>query len=233
MKAMIFAAGLGTRLRPLTNSRPKALIEVDGAPLLEHVVQRLLAAGVTEVLINLHHFPEQIKAFVEACKQFGIRVEFSEEPALLDTGGGLKQAAAFFDDGQPFLAHNVDILSDIDLKQMLRAHESNAALATLAVKPRQTSRYLVFDQAGLLCGWKSLSEEREIVARQPVDGTRDLGFCGIHALSPKIFDKMSESGAFSIIDTYLRLAGEGERIQAFRVDGAAWRDVGKLSQISR
>ncbi|MFQ5652878.1 MAG: NDP-sugar synthase [bacterium] len=231
MKAMVLAAGLGTRLRPVTNTRPKALVEVGGVPLLELVLTRLIAAGVTEVILNLHHFPEQINAFLQQKDHFGIRIEFSHEETLLDTGGGLKNAGDFFDDNQPFILHNVDVISDIDLRKMVRAHESESRLATLAVNKRRSSRYLIFDARGLLCGWKSVSQNKEINAREPHGTTEALGFCGIHVLSPAIFSRLTEEGTFSIINSYLRLAGEGEVIKAFRVDEVPWRDVGKLSEL--
>lgn len=224
---MILAAGLGTRLRPITGSRPKALIEYNGAPLLQHVLDRLISFGVTEVIINLHHFPQQIVEFLKSKNDFGIHIEFSRETILLDTGGGLKQAAWFFDDGQPFILHNVDIISDIDLKKMIAAHRAGAYLATLAVNQRQTSRYFLFDENDQLCGWKSFKDERTIMTRQPSGQLYELAFCGIHVISPSIFEKLTEEGAFSIVDSYLRLAGEGEIIRAFRVDGCQWLDAGK------
>ncbi|BET65282.1 nucleotidyltransferase family protein [Opitutales bacterium ASA1] len=229
MKAMLLAAGMGTRLRPLTDTRPKALVEIDGEPLLAIALRRLAQAGVREVVINLHHFGEQIEAWVAEHGAFGIRVAFSRETELLDTGGGLKQAAWFFDDGKPFLVHNVDVLSDIDLAEMVRSHEASGALATLAAMPRPTARPLLFDEAGRLCGRVHASGERLVV---PVDAplTR-LGFCGIHVLSPEVFEHLHEVGRFSIVDAYLRLAVAGQRIRAFRVDGARWRDAGRPADL--
>lgn len=232
MKAMIFAAGLGTRLRPITDNKPKALVEYKGRPLLDLVMDRLLAAGASEVIINLHHFPEQIRKFVAARNHYGIRVEFSPEEKLLDTGGGLKQAAPFFDDGQPFLLHNVDIVSNIDLQAMLAAHRERDALATLAAKQRPTSRYLLFDEHDLLCGWRSLVEGRIVHAREPKGSVRELGFCGIHVISPHIFDLLSEEGAFPIIEAYLRLAADGQQLRLFSADNCEWRDIGKLAELS-
>lgn len=230
MKAMILAAGLGTRLHPLTKVRPKALVEVRGVPLLEIVLKRLLEVGVSEIIVNLHHFPEQIIQFLQRKNYFGIHIEFSQESQLLDTGGGLKKAASFFDDGKPFFLHNVDVISDINLLDMYRYHETHGNLATLAVKSRPASRYLIFDQQGLLCGWQSPSENKQLVTRQPAGSTSALGFCGIHVISPVIFTKMEEQGAFSIIDCYLRLAGQGELIRAFRVDDYCWEDVGSYEK---
>ena len=227
MKAMVFAAGRGMRLRPLTDMRPKALVEVAGQTLLERVLRRLVAIGVTEVIVNLHHLGEQIPPFLEKHDRFGLRrVAYSPEPVLLDTGGGLKQAAWFFDDGQPFLAHNVDVLSDIDLGALLHSHRQSQALVTLAVKSRPTARPLFFDADGQLVGRRTPGKGDELV-RVPHGEAVPLGFCGIHAISPEIFGQMSETGAFPITDCYLRLAGAGAAILAYRVDGAKWRDCGR------
>jgi len=231
MKAMIFAAGLGTRLRPLTNKKPKALIEYKGKPLLEIVIKKLIQNNVDEIIINVHHFPEQIIDFVEDNDEFNIDIEFSEEPQLLDTGGGLKQAAWFFDDEQPFIVYNVDIISNLDLNAMITAHNENSCLATLAVNDRQTSRYFIFDEENKLCGWKSLKDNQIIMACQPHGKTRDLAFCGVHILSPEILHKLTEEGVFSIVESYLRLAGEGEILKSFHIGDATWRDVGKPDQL--
>ena len=227
MKAMVFAAGCGTRLRPMTDTRPKALVEVAGGTLLEQVLGRLVGAGVTEVIVNLHHLGGQIPPFLEKHNHFGLqRVAYSQEPVLLDTGGGLKQAAWFFDDGNPFFVHNVDVLSDIDLGALVRAHRRSGALATLAVMVRPTSRPLYFDADGRLSGRRTPDQGDDFV-RIPHGALTALGFGGIHAVSPAIFDKLAESGSFSITDAYLHLAGAGEVIQAHRVDGAKWRDCGR------
>ncbi|MFQ5675538.1 MAG: NDP-sugar synthase, partial [bacterium] len=204
---------------------------VDGVPLLELVLRRLIAAGVSEVIINLHHFPEQVEDFVARRNRFGIHIEFSHEEVLLDTGGGLQKAAWFFDDGRPFFVHNVDIVSDIDLKKMYDFHLARNSLATLAVNRRETQRFLVFDQDLLLCGWKSLRVNKEAMSRKPSGTAHHLGFCGIQVISPAFLKKMTEEGVFSIITSYVRLAGEGEKIIAFRTDESSWRDVGKLDEL--
>ena len=150
MKAMIFAAGLGTRLYPITQSTPKALIKVKNIPLIEIVIRRLMMFGYNEIIINIHHHADQIEQFVQSKNDFGIRIAFSDErDKLLDTGGGLKKASWFFDDGKPFLVHNVDVISDIDLGQLMERHIASKALATLAVKTRPSSRYLLFNQPKL------------------------------------------------------------------------------------
>jgi NDP-sugar pyrophosphorylase family protein len=227
MKAMVFAAGRGTRLRPLTDTRPKALVEVAGVTLLEHTLRRLAAAGVTEAIINLHHFGEQIPAFLRRNGGFGLRrIEYSEEPELLDTGGGLKAAAWFFNDGHPFLVHNVDVLSTIDLGALAETHTRSGALATLAVLARPTSRPLYFDSDDRLVGRRSATAGDSFV-RAAKGEVSALGFCGIQMVSPALFERMSETGAFPIVATYMRLAGEGAAINCYRAVGALWRDCGR------
>ena len=231
MKAMILAAGLGTRLRPLTDSRPKALVEIAGRTLLEITVERLRSSGVGEIIVNVHHFADQVVDYLRARQNFGMRIEVSREETLLDTGGGLKQAAWFFLEGssrasEPFLLHNVDVISSIDLQEMVRAHRQSGALSTLAVQERKSSRYLVFDKGVELCGRRFVEEDRTEQAR-PAAHPQDLAFAGIHVISPKLLSMLTEDGAFSIIDAYLRLAAAGERIVAFRADGAYWKDLGR------
>jgi NDP-sugar pyrophosphorylase family protein len=225
MKAMVLAAGLGTRLRPLTNDRPKALVEVGGRTMLEIVLQRLRSFGVHEVIVNVHHYADMMVEYLRAHGNFGMRVEVSREEELLDTGGGIKKAAWFFLEGgsdEPFLVHNVDVLSTIDLGRLLRAHQERGALATLAVQERVTSRYLLFDPEGLLCGRRGATDE---IVRE-CGGALALAFSGVHVISPELLRRMTEAGAFTIIATYLRLAREGELIAAFRADEYRWRDLG-------
>lgn len=228
---MVLAAGIGSRLRPLTDACPKALIEVGGVAMLELVVRRLIAAGTSEIIVNVFHFPELIADFLKSKNNFGIRVELSRETALLDTGGGLLKAAPFFDDGKPFLVHNVDVLSEVDLGRLHKTHLESGALATLSVRSRPSGRYLLFDGQGRLCGREAKGGER-IWARAPVDNAQRLAFDGIHVISPEIFPKMTESGVFSIIAAYPKLAGEGETIAAFRADDYYWKDIGGLSGLS-
>jgi NDP-sugar pyrophosphorylase family protein len=236
MKAMILAAGLGTRLRPLTDDRPKALITVGGRTMLEIAIRRLLASGVTEVIVNAHHFADQIEDFLNGREAFGMRVEISRESDLLDTGGGLKHAAWFFLESGPerdasFVVHNVDVISSIDLARMVRNHSDSSALATLAVAARDSSRQLVFDENGDLCGRRA-GRDAQMELVRPAHETHLLAFSGIHVISPRIFSLMHESGAFSVIDAYLRLAAEGEKIAAFRADEYYWRDLGKPESIA-
>jgi NDP-sugar pyrophosphorylase family protein len=225
LKAMVLAAGLGTRLRPLTSDRPKALVEVGGRPMLAIVLARLRAAGVTEAIVNVHHFADQIVDYLQA-NNFEMRIEISREEAVLETGGGLKQAAWFFLDGRsdaPFLVHNVDVISTVDLAAMLQFHSANRALATLAVQSRESSRGLLFDREGRLSGRRN-NQVDEIV--RPSGQLQARAFTGIHALSTGIFDCLTEEGAFPIISAYLRLAPR-EKILAFEAGGAYWRDLGR------
>jgi mannose-1-phosphate guanylyltransferase len=231
MKAMILAAGLGTRLGPLTNDRPKALVTVAGRALLEIVLTRLRNFGVREVIVNVHHFAEMVVDYLKANDNFGMRIEISREDVLLDTGGGLKKAAWFFlEDSvtaqEPFLLHNVDVISTINLDRMVKFHSEEKALATLAVQERKTTRALLFDKQGQLCG-RSLGRDGNAEWARPSDDAQGLAFSGIHILSPRIFEALTEDGPFSIIDAYMRLAAQGRTIVGFRADGAYWRDLGR------
>jgi NDP-sugar pyrophosphorylase family protein len=231
MKAMILAAGLGTRLRPLTDDRPKALVEVAGRTLLEITLERLRAFEFREVIINVHHFADKVINYLQANDNFGMRIEISREETLLDTGGGLKKAAYFLlEDSEalnaPFILHNVDVISTIDLRQMIRSHLDDQALATLAVQDRATSRYLLFDEQLQLCGRRTAPDRTDEIVR-PSEKLQPLAFSGIHVISPRLLNMISEEGAFSIIATYLRLAAQGEKIHAFRADEYEWRDLGR------
>lgn len=234
MKAMVLAAGLGTRLRPLTDDRPKALVEVGGRTMLEITLTRLHEFGVRDVIINVHHFADMVVEFLKSKNNFGMHIEISrEDDRLLDTGGGLNQAAPFFlkDSGdEPFILHNVDIISAIDLHRMAQSHTESQALATLAVQDRESSRYLLFDDALRLCG-RQIGRDATADVVRPAARLNALAFCGIHIISPRMLSMITEHGVFSIIDAYLRLAGKGEAIQAFRADGCYWRDLGKPEQI--
>ena len=229
MKAMVLAAGLGTRLRPLTDTRPKALVEVGGRTLLEITLARLRKAGVTDAIVNVHHHAEQVIAYIKS-RDFGMRVEVSREDVLLDTGGGLKKAGWFFDDPEPFLLHNVDVISAIDLRRMVGFHNERRALATLAVQQRETSRQLLFDELQL-CGRRVRGRDDELV--RPCERPVALAFSGIHVISPRLLKLWQEDGVFSIIDTYVRLARAGEPIAALPADGAYWRDLGTLESLQQ
>jgi NDP-sugar pyrophosphorylase family protein len=235
---MVLAAGLGTRLRPLTNDRPKALVEVGGRTLLEITLRRLASFGIREVIVNVHHFADMVVEYLKHNGNFGMQVEISREDVLLDTGGGLKKAAWFFlesRDNQPFLLHNVDVISTIDLQRVLRTHQRSGALATLAVQDRETSRYLLFDQDNQLCG-RRVGRDGAVEMVRPAHTLQALAFSGIHVISPRLLEMMTEDGVFSIITTYLRLAGEGKVISSLRTDEYYWRDLGKpvnIEQVER
>jgi NDP-sugar pyrophosphorylase family protein len=235
MKAMILAAGLGTRLRPLTDERPKALVEIAGRTLLEITLSRLKEFGIHDVIINVHHFADKVIDYLKTNQNFGMQIEISREDVLLDTGGGLKKAGWFFqNDAEPFILHNVDVISSIDFECMLQFHKERQALATLAVQERKSSRYLLFNQELQLCGRK-IGENKQLcgVATSGCGELQPLAFSGIHVISPCLLPLMKEEGIFPIIDSYLRLAGEGEKILAFRADRYYWRDVGKLESVAQ
>jgi NDP-sugar pyrophosphorylase family protein len=233
MRAMVLAAGLGTRLRPLTDDRPKALVEINRRSLLEIVLSRLRRFGITEVIVNVHHFADLVVEHLRAHDNFGMRIEVSREEELLDTGGGLKKASHFFLErpDEPFLVHNVDVLSAIDLHRMVEFHREREALATLALQHRATSRSLLFDQQGQLCGRSSRGAKAEI-ARE-ASSLSEWAFCGVHVLSPRIFAEVGEDGAFPIVPVYLRLASQGGRILGFNADEYYWRDLGKPESIEQ
>ncbi|HTC66359.1 MAG TPA: nucleotidyltransferase family protein [Candidatus Acidoferrum sp.] len=237
MKAMVLAAGLGTRLRPVTDERPKALVEVGGRTLLEITLARLRAFGIRDVIVNVHHFADKVVAFLKKRENFGMHIEVSREDVLLDTGGGLKKAGWWFflehsDPKEPFLLHNVDVVSTIDLARMVQFHRDHEALATLAVQQRETSRYLLFDEQFQLCGRRvGRGGNPQIVRGAPK--MEALAFSGIHVISPRLLTLMTEEGVFSIVDSYLRLAGGGEKIMAFRADDYYWRDLGKPADLQQ
>lgn len=229
MKAMIFAAGLGTRLGPLTNSMPKALVEVNGKAMLEHVVEYLKSFGIRDVIINIHHFGNLIKEFITQKQQFGINIEISDESdELLDTGGGLLKAAHFFNDGRPFVAHNVDVLSKTDLNKVIEHHKQSAALATLVVKKRNTARYFLCDESGSICGWRNTKTGEEIIVK-PANPVSEFAFSGIQIVDPKIFAVNKLTGKFSLTKMYLDLAGKYP-IGTYKDDGL-WFDLGKPENI--
>ncbi len=230
MKALIFAAGLGTRLKPLTDTMPKALVPIGGTPLLEHLILKMKAAGVDEIVVNVHHFADQIIDFLRAKENFGIRIHISDErDELLETGGGIRKAAQFFTTDEPILVHNVDILSNVDFAQFYAQHD-DGALATLLVSARKSSRYLCFDNEHRLAGWVNVANGavKSPYADFAADNYTKLAFAGIQVVSPRIFSLMEEwRGAFSIIDFYLALAAQ-ERIDGMEDNHLQLLDVGKI-----
>ena len=227
MKAMILAAGRGTRLQSITENTPKALVNVGGISLLERLIHKMKVQGVDSIIINVHHFADQIRSFLQEKDNFNISIEVSDESdELLETGGGILKAEALLEHGEPFIVHNVDILSDINLRILYQTHVQNDSLVTLAVKSRKTSRYLLFDDSIRMKGWENQQSGERIIPGKQESGLTPLAFSGIHVISPKIFPLITESGRFSIIDTYLRLCSE-HYIKGFQHDKGLWIDAGK------
>ncbi|MEI6884422.1 MAG: nucleotidyltransferase family protein [Bacteroidota bacterium] len=227
MKAMILAAGLGTRLKPITDTIPKALVEINGKTLLEHAFEHLKFYGISEVIVNVHHFPDQVISFLKKKKNFGCKVEISDErDLLLDTGGGFRKASWFFEGGGPFLIRNVDVLSNTDLDAMLAFHNKHKPLATLAVRNRETSRYLLFSEKQELIGWTNVSTKEKKLSRKNFRQMHPLAFSGIQILNPSVIPMLTEEGRFSLITMYLRLSRD-HRICAFTDNDSFWFDAGK------
>ena len=230
MKALLFAAGLGTRLRPLTQDRPKALVEVKGRPLLGHALHYLQQQGVREVVVNVHHFGDLVIQYLQHHAPEGLKVHLSDERGqLLETGGGLLKAAPLLQGTAPIVLYNVDVLTNLSLAALLKQHQTHQALATLAVRERSSSRYLLFDQDGRLSGWRHQGTGEERLVR-PAPPHQALAFSGIHIIAPDLLNLIPQRGVFSIIETYLSLAAT-HRIQAYPHDQDYWFDVGNLDKL--
>jgi len=228
---MIFAAGLGTRLKPFTDYHPKALAEVSGITLLELAVKKLITAGINDIIINVHHFPEQIIDFLQQKNNFGINIITSDESdQLLDTGGGLKKASWFFNDNKPFIAYNVDVFSDIDLGLLYHTHIQSNAVATLAIRHRDTARYFLFNENNHLCGWKNIKSGEQKISKGNPENLSPLAFSGIQILHPTIFHLITEEGKFSMTDVYIRLATY-HNITGFIHDSGIWMDLGRTENL--
>lgn len=233
MKAMILAAGLGTRLKPFTGNHPKALVEVNGKTLLQRNIEYLAKFGIKDIIINVHHFPEQIKKILKKNNGFGSNITISDESdQLLDTGGGLKKASWFFNDSdEPFVVMNVDVLTDMNLKAMIDEHNKLQPVATLAVTTRHTSRYFLFDEMPNLCGWKNEKTGEQKMSREAIK-YYSKAFSGIHVISPKIFSLIKMEGKFSMVDVYLEIA-KTHAITAFDHSNTKFIDVGKPESIAK
>lgn len=236
MKAMIFAAGIGSRLKPLTDEMPKALVPLNGKPMLEHVILKLKAAGINQVIINIHHFGQKIIDFLAANDNFGMNIQISDErDYLLDTGGAIKKAMPFLQGNEPFLVHNVDIISNVDIQEFYQHHLANNPLATLLVSKRDTARYLLFDKQSKLCGWRNrdTGEVKSFFPDfDPLQYT-EYAFAGVHILSPDIFEWMDEwTGKFSIINFYLSICAK-TNIQAYPSHDLTLFDAGKPDTIAK
>lgn len=223
-KAFVLAAGVGSRLRPLTDVIPKALLDFRGKRMLEHVVESLVDQGFTEIMVNVHHHPDQMKAFIDKMHFQGVSISISDESdELKDTGGALVKARDFLDGEDAFLVHNVDIYTNLDLQEFYRYHKLAGGIATLAVKDRQTSRNLLLDDEGRLCGWRNNQTGEKIIVRNTEDLTA-RAFSGIHILEPEIFTFLETSGPFSMTDAYLSLA-EHQRIMTYDHSSDEWIDM--------
>ena len=225
MKAMILAAGLGTRLKPFTDSHPKALYVAEGKTLLEHAITHLRSAGVEDIILNVHHFADQIIEFIHLHNNFGLKISVSDETGeLLETGGGVKKAAWFFENCDGAIIRNVDILSDLDIAGMAKHYMNSGALATLAVRNRETSRYFLFNEQMHLCGWENKKTGEQRWSRK-TEHCKAFAFSGIQILNPLIFPMITEEGKFSLTDLYLRLA-KTNTITGYPETGHLWRDIG-------
>jgi len=232
MKAMILAAGLGTRLKPFTDSNPKALAEVNNKTLLEHNIRYLQRFGIYDVIINVHHFADKIEDALFEHGGFGSNVAISDErDQVLETGGGLKKAASFFQDEDAFVLMNVDVLTNLDLAKMIAAHEQGDRIATLAVMKRESSRMLLFDTDMTLSGWKNNTTNQEKISR-PVSPLYPFAFSGIQILSQAVLNNISFEGKFSLIDLYLDLAKK-HTIKGYDHTGNIFIDVGKPESIDK
>jgi len=231
MKAMIFAAGLGTRLKPFTDHHPKALAEVNGKTLLEHAIRYLQKAGIEDVIVNVHHFADQIEKAIEENNGFGSWVTISDERnVVLETGGGLKKASWYFEDEEDFVIMNVDVLTNLDLGKMIEAHQQSDAFATLAVMQRDSSRQLLFDEHMLLSGWTNTKTGEQKISREVIS-MKPFAFSGIQVLSKEIRN-MPFEGKFSIIDVYLHFS-KTQMIKGYDHTGNIFIDVGKPESLEK
>ncbi len=229
---MILAAGLGTRLQPYTFSKPKALVPVNGIPILEIIIRRLKKYGISEIVINVHHFADQIKEFLAFHNNFDISIQISDETSqLLETGGGLVKAGNFFRDGKPFLVHNVDVLTDFNINDLFEYHLKNRPLATLAVKDRITSRSLLINKELQLCGWRNNQTGETKIARKTTEKLIPIAFSCVYVLDPEIFTLITETGKFSIMDSFLRLASEND-ILTWPHPQNFWYDLGRTENLA-
>jgi NDP-sugar pyrophosphorylase family protein len=231
LKALILAAGLGTRLMPLTAHIPKALVKVNGMTLLEIAIRRLASQGFNEIIVNVHHHADMVINYLEMSRFGNLQISISDETdQLLDTGGAILKAKWFLNGAEPFLVHNVDVISDLSLKSLLNDHMERNAMATLSVMDRATKRYFLFDDGLRLRGWTDTSTGEIRMAGVSDHSLRKLAFSGIHMISPEIYTLIEEQGRFSVIDTYLKLAAD-HAIYGFLQPGLTWFDLGKPDQV--
>lgn len=230
MNAMILAAGLGTRLKPLTDTKPKALVEVAGKPMLHWVAEKLVNNGFEKIVINVHHHASMIK---EAVKKMPLKAEFvisDEQDYLLDTGGGILKAKQYLNNGEPFLVYNVDILSNINLQEMYSYHLKQNGIATLATSDRDSSNYLLWHN-NKLAGWKHTDSGKKIITRKTLTEPVRKAFSGIHVISPEIFNLIKYNGKFSIINVYLDIANNND-IYSYHHSHNHWFDIGTIEKLN-
>jgi len=229
---MILAAGLGTRLQPITEKCPKALVKLGNKTLLEHLILKLINFGISDILVNVHHFSDQVVSFLQRNRSFGINIQISDEShRLLDTGGAIKKASWFFNDGAPFIVHNVDIFTNFDIPQMRTYHVKSNAMATLAVRTRESGRYLLLDEAGDLCGWKN-NKTGETIWVHEREKVQTYAFSGVQIINPVIFSHFPEDEQFSIIKAYLDIA-KNNKINTYVHDQSIWFDVGDPQNLEK
>jgi NDP-sugar pyrophosphorylase family protein len=233
MKAIIFAAGLGTRLKNITDDKPKALVEVNGVSLLEIALRKMKYFGFKDIIVNIHHYSKQIETFINNLRYDDLRITISDESSkLLGTGGGIKKASGFFNGEEAFLAYNVDVITNLDLGELYRKHITSGALATLAVRKRDTSRYLLVDDKNILCGWCNEYTGERIISRDKPEKLTSVAFSGIHIISTQLPGLITEDGYCNIIDVYLRLAYDHD-ILTIEHDRGFWFDVGNPEQVKK
>ena len=224
MKAMIMTAGKGTRLGRITESIPKALVDINGKSVLQLAVEKCTADGFDDIIINVHHFADIVEDEVMRLNRIGFKIIVSDErDSLLETGGGLFKARKFFEK-EPFLIYNVDIITDLDLKALYKHHFIKKGLATLAVRKRPGNRFFLVDYEGLLHGWCNKASGEQIIARKTEEGLNEIAFSGIHIINPQIFDYMNE-GTYSLTTLYLQLATD-HKISTFKHTEGYWFDIG-------
>jgi NDP-sugar pyrophosphorylase family protein len=232
MKAMILAAGLGTRLLPLTETTPKALVEINGRPILEIIILRLKKYGFRDIIINVHHHYKQVLDFLRSNNNFGVNIQISDErEKILETGGGIKKASWFLNGSEPFLVHNVDVISDIDLKEIYDFHCQRKPLVSLVVKYKNSARSLLFNKSLRLCGWENRDTgQSKVIGNITAHDMMKIGFCGIHVIDPLIFKYMEDYDKFSIIKTYMNVAGD-QIIYGYPAEDNLWIDIGSFEQL--
>lgn len=233
MKAFIFAAGLGTRLFPYTESTPKALVPLQGKPMLGHLILKLKSFGIADIIINIHHYGEQITSYLEENENFGCNIIISDErKELLDTGGGLKKALNMLEDGEDLLVHNVDILSDFDLNKLIDQHKNSKSKVTLLVQDRKTSRYLLFDKQNKLNGWTNIKTGKTKPVNIEVENYIPFAFNGIHVINKSTLPYFNKESVFPIIPVYIEMS-QKEEIKAVEIDDSFWMDLGKPEAIDQ